>query len=83
MDITLGLNTSTTMILGIYQGLHVYCILRWYTKGIRGVTDPSNAHWTRANPILKNNKGTFKNKISLQRQRDGCPSAIIHQSKKN
>jgi len=35
------------MILRIYQDLPLYYIIRWYTKGIRGVTDPSNAHRTR------------------------------------
>jgi len=48
------------MILGIYQDLPLYFILRWYTKRIRGVTDPSNAHWSRSKPILKDNKRTFK-----------------------
>jgi len=48
------------MILGIYQDLPLYDILRWYTKHNRGVTDPSNAHWTRSKPHTKDKKGTFK-----------------------
>jgi len=35
------------MILGIYQDLPLYYMIRWFTKRIRGFTYPSNAHWTR------------------------------------